>query len=129
MYEHNQYCMFKYLYTHLLILLFIYEPINVKGKFVLVSMKQPTGRPDYNWEEFATEESFTKMKDERDSLTMAWRTNLRRTGFNRRSIIRALEYAGAAGIVASNWSRGFGVIKIFSARTKVIPTGEMELED
>ncbi|MDC0957456.1 M20/M25/M40 family metallo-hydrolase [Flavobacteriaceae bacterium] len=102
---------------------------NVKGKFVLVSMKQPTGRPDYNWEEFATEESFTKMKDERDSLTMAWRTNLRRTGFNRRSIIRALEYAGAAGIVASNWSRGFGVNKIFSARTKVIPTVDMELED
>ena len=84
---------------------------NVKGKFVLVSMKQPTGRPDYNWEEFATEESFTKMKDERDSLTMSWRTNLRRTGFNRRSIIRALEDAGAAGIVASNWSRGFGVNK------------------
>ncbi|MDC3312682.1 M20/M25/M40 family metallo-hydrolase [Flavobacteriaceae bacterium] len=102
---------------------------NVKGKFVLVSMKQPTGRPDYNWEEFATEESFTKMKDERDSLTMAWRTNLRRTGFNRRSIIRALEDAGAAGIVASNWSRGFGVNKIFSARTKVIPTVDMELED
>jgi carboxypeptidase Q len=92
-------------------------------------MKQPTGRPDYNWEEFATEESFTKMKDERDSLTMAWRTNLRRTGFNRRSIIRALEDAGAAGIVASNWSRGFGVNKIFSARTKVIPTVDMELED
>ena len=102
---------------------------NVKGKFVLVSMKQPTGRPDYNWEEFATEESFTKMKDERDSLTMSWRTNLRRTGFNRRSIIRALEDAGAAGIVASNWSRGFGVNKIFSARTKVIPTVDMELED
>src|SRR5690554_1158663 len=24
---------------------------SVKGKFVLVAMKQPTGRPDYNWEE------------------------------------------------------------------------------
>ena len=38
---------------------------NVKGKFVMISMPQPTGRPDYNWEEFATEESFTKMKDNR----------------------------------------------------------------
>jgi len=26
---------------------------NVKDKFVLISMHQPTGRPDYNWEEFA----------------------------------------------------------------------------
>ncbi len=31
---------------------------NVKGKFVMTSMYQTTGRPDYNWEEFATEESF-----------------------------------------------------------------------
>jgi len=27
---------------------------SVKGKLVLISMNQPTGRPDYNWEEFAT---------------------------------------------------------------------------
>ncbi len=26
---------------------------NVKGKFVMISMNQPTGRPDYNWQEFA----------------------------------------------------------------------------
>lgn len=102
---------------------------NVKGKFVLVSMKQPTGRPDYNWEEFATEESFNKMKEERDAQTSEWRANLRRTGYNRRSILLALEDAGAAGLVASNWSRGFGVNKIFSARTKNIPTVDMELED
>ena len=40
-----------------------------------------------------------------------------------------LEEAGAAGIVASYWSRGFGVNKIFSARTKKIPTVDLELED
>src|SRR5690606_8212798 len=34
---------------------------NVKGKFVMIAMKQPTGRPDDNWEEFATPESFEKM--------------------------------------------------------------------
>lgn len=44
----------------------------VKGKFVLVSMPQPTGRPDYNWEEFATPESFEKMKKERDAQEDAW---------------------------------------------------------
>ena len=35
---------------------------RVKGKFVMISMMQPTGRPDYNWEEFGTKESFEKMK-------------------------------------------------------------------
>jgi len=38
---------------------------SVKGKFVMISMNQPTGRPDYNWEEFGTKESFEKMKTER----------------------------------------------------------------
>ena len=102
---------------------------NVKGKFVLISMNQPTGRPDYNWEEFATEESFQKMKDMRTQMTEEWRKNIRNTGYNTRTIIAALEEAGAAGIVACNWSRGFGVNKIFSARTKKIPTVDMELED
>ena len=102
---------------------------NVKGKLVLVSMKQPTGRPDYNWEEFATEESFQKMKDDRDAKTKVWRDNISKTGYSTRSIIPVLEDAGAVGIVASYWSRGFGVNKIFSARTKKIPTLDLELED
>jgi len=103
--------------------------LNVKGKFVMVSIKQPTGRPDYNWEEFATEESFTKMKDERDAQSKEWRANIRRTGYTSRSIIPVLEEAGAVGIVTSRWSRAFGSNKIFSARTKTIPTVDIELED
>lgn len=102
---------------------------SVKGKIVLISMNQPTGRPDYNWKEFATEESFQKMKDNRSAMTREWRANINRTGYNTRTIIGALEEAGAAGLVSSNWSRGFGVNKIFSARTKKIPTVDMELED
>ena len=38
--------------------------LAVKGKLVMVSKLEATGRPDYNWEEFATEESFEKMKKE-----------------------------------------------------------------
>ncbi len=102
---------------------------NVKDKIVMISMLQPTGRPDYNWEEFATEESFTKMKDDRDAQTKAWRANMKAMGHNNRTLPAALEKAGAAGIVTSNWSRGFGVNKIFSARTEKIPTVDLELED
>ncbi len=31
---------------------------SVKGKFVMISMNQPTGRPDDNWQQFATTASF-----------------------------------------------------------------------
>ncbi|MCX2678965.1 M20/M25/M40 family metallo-hydrolase [Galbibacter sp. EGI 63066] len=102
---------------------------SVKGKLVMVSMKQPTGRPDDNWEEYATEESFEKMKAERDELNKAWRENIRKTGYTSRELPEALEEAGAAGIVQSYWSRGFGANKIFYARTKEIPTVDISLED
>ncbi|QNJ96984.1 M20/M25/M40 family metallo-hydrolase [Constantimarinum furrinae] len=102
---------------------------NVKGKLVMISMNQMTGRPDYNWEEFATEASFKKMKEEREAQSNAWNDNMKRTGYNSRTIIEVLENAGASGIVSCNWSKGFGVNKIFSARTKKIPAVDLELED
>lgn len=102
---------------------------EVKGKWVCVSMPQPTGRPDYNWEEFATEISFENMKTERKALNEAWRENLRRTGYTSRTLNQALEAAGAAGIVQSRWSNAFGANKIFSANTHKIPVIDLSLED
>src|SRR5690625_3847171 len=102
---------------------------NVKGKLVMASMLQPTGRPDATWEEFATEESLKKMKDERREMEKAWRENLSNTGYNRRSIHAALEEAGAVGIVTSYWSKEYGSNKIFGATTKKIPVVDLSLED
>ncbi|MGF1670501.1 MAG: M20/M25/M40 family metallo-hydrolase [Balneolaceae bacterium] len=102
---------------------------NAAGKFVMISMNQPTGRPDYNWEEFATDESFEKMKSHRDSLTQAWQQRILRAGHTTRSLPKALEEAGAAGIIISNWSQGFGTNKIFGAFTDEIPTIDILLED
>jgi len=102
---------------------------NVKGKFVMISMKQPTGRPDYNWEEFGTKESVEKMKKDRAAQRDAWRKRISNTGLNNTSLSLALEKAGAVGIVGSNWSSGFGVNKIFDAKTKKIPTVDIALED
>ncbi|MBS7563589.1 M20/M25/M40 family metallo-hydrolase [Mucilaginibacter sp. Bleaf8] len=102
---------------------------TVKGKFVMISMNQPTGRPDYNWQEFATKESFDKMKAARTAQTEAWRSRILKTGLNSRTLPVALEKAGAAGIITCNWSAGFGVDKIFSAYTKKVPTLDIALED
>ncbi|MCO6360897.1 M20/M25/M40 family metallo-hydrolase [Roseivirga pacifica] len=102
---------------------------NVKGKFVLIDPAQPTGRPDYNWEKFGTEASIEKMQAERRELLGEWNNRIRSTGYNSRELPAVLEEAGAAGILISNWSRGFGVNKIFGARTKSIPTIDIGLED
>ncbi|MBS1620908.1 MAG: M20/M25/M40 family metallo-hydrolase [Bacteroidetes bacterium] len=101
----------------------------VKGKFVLISMMQPTGRSDANWKEFGTENSIAKMNHERDSLTRAWSKRISKSGYNSRTLPEMLEKAGAAGIIINNWSKGFGVDKIFGANTKKIPTVDIALED
>jgi hypothetical protein len=101
----------------------------VKGKFVMISMNQPTGRPDYNWQEFATKESFDKMKKDRDAQVAAWRQRIAKTGYTNKTLPVALENAGAVGIVSCNWSNGFGVDKIFGAYTKKVPTIDIALED
>lgn len=102
---------------------------SIEGKVILVSQPEITGRPDYNWEEWATDESFTKMKEEREAQNQAWRQNIENTGYTFRTLNAALEEAGAAGIIQSRWSRGFGVNKIFSANTESIPVVDLSLED
>lgn len=102
---------------------------QVKGKLVMISMPQMTGRPDDNWEEFATDISFEKMKTNRDAQTEAWKTKMNNTGYNGKSLPEALEKAGAVGIITLNWSKGFGANKVFSASTKRIPTVDLSLED
>lgn len=102
---------------------------EVKGKYVMISMPQPTGRPDHNWEEYALPESFDKMRTTRDSLTSAWEANIKKTGYSANSLPGVIEDAGAVGIVTSFWSREFGSNKIFGARSKKVPSVDVSLED
>lgn len=102
---------------------------SVKGKLVMVSQYQSSGRPEYNWKEFATPESFEKMQKESKADSEAWQNSIKATGETSRTLNAKLEAAGAAGMISSNWSRGFGVNKIFSAGTKKIPVVDVSLED
>ncbi|MDF0720655.1 M20/M25/M40 family metallo-hydrolase [Kaistella sp. PBT33-4] len=102
---------------------------KVKGKLVMVSPYQSSGRPDYNWKEFATPESYNRMKKDSEEASRRWQNSIKVTGETSRTMNQKLEEAGAAGIISSNWSRGFGVNKIFSAGTKKIPVVDISLED
>ncbi|KAI9437358.1 peptidase M28 [Russula earlei] len=102
---------------------------SVKGKFVMVSMLQPTGRPDDNWDQFGTPQSIQKMKDQRKEITDNWNARIKKSGYTTRTLPVALEKAGAVGIVSSYWSAGFGVDKIFGAYTKTTPSIDIMQED
>jgi hypothetical protein len=102
---------------------------TARGKMVLVSSLQPTCRPDSNWTQWATPESFERLKRHRADTDSLWAERLRRTGLSARDLPVRLEAAGAAGVVTSLWSRGWGVTKIFQARTTRVPTVELSCED
>ena len=105
----------------------------VKGKFVLVSFPEPTGRPDVVWEANATPETFEKMQEERDAARDAFNQNLSNAGFEGRrpggALVRAVEEAGAVGIISMNWMGGWGTDRVFSGNAEEIPSIQLQLED
>lgn len=100
----------------------------VKGKFVGLSLAEPTCRPDENWERLATPESVERMKAARQAAREAWESSVRVAGGPRR-LASAVEQAGALGVLTSTWSAGWGVTKIFSTWTDTIPTLDLSCED
>ncbi|HEV2643779.1 MAG TPA: M20/M25/M40 family metallo-hydrolase, partial [Candidatus Elarobacter sp.] len=102
---------------------------QVKGKFVLVSYAEPTCRPDSTWSHYGTTESTAAMRDARAKSRAAWADRVKHTGYTDRTLPVALENAGAAGVLTTLWSQGYGVDKIFRARTTRVPTYDVSCED
>ena len=110
---------------------------GVKGRYVLISMPQPTCRPDTTWASWATADSYARMREERAQATSAWLQRILRAAgpgdslysLAVRNLPARLEKAGALGIVTNLWSQGWGVDKIFNARTTKVPTLDLSCED
>ena len=102
---------------------------RVAGKFVLMNPAEVTCRPDDNWAEFGTDESITRLETWRDDVDADWARRIEASGLRPAELVTALEEAGAAGILTSRWSNGWGVQKIFSAGTERVPTLDLSCED
>jgi carboxypeptidase Q len=109
---------------------------QARGKFVMISMAQPTCRPDENWARWADTASYTRMRTQREQMTQAWNTRLMRAtgdtsaGLANRALPGILQNAGVRGILTSTWPNGWGVHRIFNARLEqTIPTLDLSCED
>ena len=102
---------------------------EARGKFVAISFAEPTCRPDDNWREFSPPGLFERMQRERQAAREAWNARLSRAGVDARTLPGRLEAAGAVGILTSLWSQGWGVNKIFQARTERAVTLDLSCED
>jgi hypothetical protein len=107
---------------------------QVRGKFVLLSLPWATCRPDTNWKEFATPESFGRMRKDRRDAFEAWYTGrLRKSGLRGTAMVERLEKAGALGIVTSlvppPGPQGWGVSKISTTISETLPELGLGCED
>jgi hypothetical protein len=102
---------------------------KVKGKFVLLSQPQPTGRTDNNWEEYGLKPSFDSLKALRERIKENWRNRIKKTGFKSDTLPDLFANAGAVGVITCRWSSGWGVNRIFGTRSKTIPVVDVSLED
>ncbi len=106
---------------------------DVRGKFVAISFPQPTCRPNDDLAQWSTEASLERFMEERQAATQAFSQRLAAMGFQGRgggsALAQRLEAAGAAGVISSSWSNGWGVRRVFSANTEGIPTVDLSCED
>lgn len=103
---------------------------RVRGAFVLLTPPELSCRPEESWERSGTPASRQRLAAERDSSRADWAARARSTGVsNVLELARLLEGAGAAGVLASEWSQGWGTQKIYQAYTERAPHLDVACED
>ena len=99
------------------------------GKMVLLDAAEVTCRPVENWEEWGRPETVQRLEAAQEAAEAAWTARLRATGLGGAELLRRLEAAGAAALLTSNWSQGWGVSKVYSAGTRTVPMINLGCED
>ena len=102
---------------------------TVKGKAVLSTVPQLSCRSPQQWAEFGTPESQARATKEQDSLVLSWRTRTATFGAVPGALQQKLKDAGAAAVLANNWSRWPGIDKIFGSWRQQLPTFDVGCED
>lgn len=100
----------------------------VNGRFILISRPEASCRPRSNLEWFGRPETLTRMAEERERAEDDWNQRLENTGIEPGDLPGVLEAAGAAGILRSRWSGGWGVNRVFGTNTERTPVFDLSCE-
>ncbi|MGD2153443.1 MAG: M20/M25/M40 family metallo-hydrolase [Gemmatimonadales bacterium] len=101
---------------------------SVEGKFVLTTAPEPMCRARQELEANARAETVQRLDSLRAYLRGAWAARLRPLG-GWRERERALDRAGALGVISSRWSGGWGVNKVFDTVTERAVAIDLSCED
>jgi hypothetical protein len=105
---------------------------TVSGKWVMMSFPELSCRANEQWAEFGAPGSAQRYAEARARGQRRWAQSLAATGSEdrrRRDLHAALEGAGAAGIITSEWPGSYGTTRVFNAYNRGTPTFELSCED
>jgi carboxypeptidase Q len=106
---------------------------QVSGKFVAVSLPEPTCRPDESWQQFSPA-SFERMQQQRAAALNEWVANVRASGRRASDLFQRISQAGGLGVLVSlrpnlTASPGWGTSKIGTAVTDNVLELGLSCED
>ena len=102
---------------------------TARGKFVLTTPPEPMCRARQELEKFALPETVKWADSVRQSGRRAWAPRLAAFGGDPGDALRALDSAGAAGVLSSNWSGGWGATRVFNGHTRRAVALDLSCED
>lgn len=102
---------------------------SIRGAYVLVSRPELSCRPLDQWEEFADDETYAAFVASREAAADDWSARLARLGVSERELVAMLADAGAAGLLTSSWTGGYGARRIFGDRDGLVPMLSLTCED
>jgi hypothetical protein len=102
---------------------------SLRGKFVLLSPPELMCRAPQELERYARPATVERLNAQREASERAWTQRLHGLELSQSALMGRIEEAGAAGVVTSRWSGGWGVNKIFGSPTARIPAVDLSCED
>jgi carboxypeptidase Q len=102
---------------------------TIAGKYVMTSPPEPMCRAPQELEQYARPATVERVDSLRQALSEDMSGRMRTIARSWRDRERAIEDAGAAGVLTSRWSGGWGVNKVFSAGTQKVPAIDLSCED
>lgn len=101
---------------------------SIKGKYVLMSAPELMCRAPHELEVNARPETIEKLNNDRRAMSRSFAERMQSIGGLRASMAK-VDSAGAAGVLTSRWSGGWGVNKIFSTSNENAVALDISCED
>ncbi|HEY7767885.1 M20/M25/M40 family metallo-hydrolase [Longimicrobium sp.] len=102
---------------------------TVRGKFVLGAAEPVTCRPIENWQNWAQPQTLGRLAQDAARADSSWRRRLARLRVQPGELESLLARSGAAGVVTSEWTGGWGTQRVHDALGVPVPVLDVTCED